>query len=1018
MSQSPATNSVPLPARTHALRLALVIGWVFGVLLMDLSTSRGLAVGILYTPAVLYTLVLRRVGLTITIAAVSVLLIISGWLLSPQAVQGFPEIYVTLNRLVSIMAVVATGWLVLSRVRAFNDLEHTNRSLHDLQSRVSTQNRLLNTASSVGALGGWELDFPSLELHWSDEVSRIHGLKPGEPPPPLAGALSFYHEDDREMVGNLVDAAIQEKTPFDFEARVMRVDGAVVWVRAVGQPVLDDQGNVQRLEGTFMDITKRKQADDAQRISLLRFKQLAESMPLIVWTADANGELDYVTQAFFDYAGFVLNPDHDGHWVNCLHPDDQETCLQRWADSVASGQPFQMQYRIRRNDGQYRWHQVRAVRMADHGTGELKWYGSVIDVHDQKLALQQVQALASRLQETLESITDAFFTLDVDWNFTFLNGRAEQVLHRSRHELLGRNVWHEFAPAVGTAFDIQYHRAMKEQVPVVFEQFYPPLDTWFEVHAYPSPNGLAVYFQDITSRRHAQSQIRLLEAAISHLNDVVIITEAEPINEPGPRIVYVNDAFERRTGYSRDEVIGKSPRILQGAKTSEIELRRIREALSNWDPVRTELVNYTKSGEPYWVEIEIVPLANEKGWFTHWVAVERDVTERHQLQERLQHLERMEAIGQLTGGVAHDFNNLLTVMLGNAELLIDDLADKPGLQSSARLIVQAGMQGAALTKRLLAFARRQPLEPRAVDVSQVVQRMCPLLERTLGDLINLEVVRAAGLWVAQVDPSQLEDSLLNLAINSRDAMLEGGRLTIETANAWINHDYAQSEPGLKPGQYVMIAVSDTGSGIAPENLGRLFEPFFTTKPKGKGTGLGLAMVYGFMKQSGGHVAVYSELGKGTTVKMYLPRTHENPAPDNFDELGVEPLAGGETVLVVEDDPLVRNFSTKQLASLGYRVLVAEHAAKALEILRSGESIDLLFTDVVMPGGMGGRELVQKALELRPELKVLYTSGYTENAIVHHGRLDPGVMLLNKPYRRVDLARKIRAALGGSTGERK
>lgn len=985
---------------------------------MDLSTSRGLAVGILYTPAVLYTLVLRRPGLTTTIAGVSLLLIVAGWLLSPPAVQGFPEIYVTLNRLVSMMAVVATGWLVLSRVRAFNDLANTNKSLNDLQSRVSTQNRLLNTASSVGVLGGWELDFPSLELHWSDEVARIHGLRPGEPPPPLAGALSFYHEDDRDMVGNLVDAAIQEQASFDFEARVVRADGAVVWVRAVGQPVLDNQGNVQRLEGTFMDITKRKQADDAQRISLLRFKQLAESMPLIVWTADAKGELDYVTQAFFDYAGFVLNAEHDGHWVNCLHPDDRDTCLTRWAESVSSGQPFQMQYRIRRNDGQYRWHQVKAVRMADHGTGELKWYGSVIDIHDQKLALQQVQALASRLQETLESITDAFFTLDVDWNFTFLNGRAEQVLHRSRHELLGRNVWEEFAPAVGTAFDIQYHRAMKEQVPVVFEQFYPPLDTWFEVHAYPSPNGLAVYFQDITSRRHAQSQIRLLEAAISHLNDVVIITEAEPISEPGPRIVYVNDAFERRTGYSGDEVIGKSPRILQGPKTSVLELRRIREALSNWDPVRAELVNYTKSGEPYWVEIEIVPLANEKGWFTHWVAVERDVTERHQLHERLQHLERMEAIGQLTGSVAHDFNNLLTVMLGNAELLHDDLADRPGLQSSAKLIVQAGLQGAALTKRLLAFARRQPLEPRAVDVNQVIQRMRPLLGRTLGELIELEIVRAAGLWAAQVDPSQLEDALLNLAINSRDAMPEGGCLTIETANAWINHDYAQSEPGLKPGQYVMLAVSDTGVGIEPSNLGRLFEPFFTTKPKGKGTGLGLAMVYGFMKQSGGHVAVYSELAKGTTVKMYLPRTHDSPDSDEHDEVRVEQSTGGETVLVVEDDPLVRTFSTNQLALLGYKVLVAEHALRALEILQSDQNIDLLFTDVVMPGGMGGRELVQKALELRPGIKVLYTSGYTENAIVHHGRLDPGVMLLNKPYRRVDLARKIRAALGGSTGERK
>lgn len=1019
MSQSPQ-SATELPARyqASAFQLALLFCWIVGVVLVDLSTNLGLAVGMLYAPAVMYTLVLRRMGLTWLVCAASVVLIFAGWWLSPPATDGFPHAYVAGNRLVSVVVVLITAWLVVSSVRAFNALAHSNQSLQNLQQRVSEQTRLLNTASAVGAVGGWELDFPSKELRWSDEVARIHGLQPGDPAPTLGNALAFYHENDRDMVSNCVDMAVQDRRPFDFEARVVRTDGRIVWVRAVGQPVLGEDGKVRRVEGTFMDITKRKEADDAQRISLLRFKQLAESMPLIVWTADSNGRLDYVTQAFFDYAGFVLTSENNGNWIDCLHPDDREPCSQQWWECIKSGATFQMRYRVRRHDGQYRWHQARAVRMLDHGTGERKWYGSVIDIHDERLAMEQVQSLATRLQETLESITDALFILDADWNFTYLNSRAEQVLHRKREELLGRNVWTEFAPAVGTAFDIQYRRAMKDQVPVVFEQFYPPLDTWFEVHAYPSPNGLAVYFQDITARRQADAQIRLLETAISRLNDVVIITEAEPITDPGPRIVYVNDAFERRTGYSRDEVIGKTPRLLQGPETSPAALAKIRQALANWDPVRTEVVNYTKSGEPYWVEIEIVPLSNDKGWFTHWVAVERDVTERRQLHERLQHLERMEAVGQLTGGVAHDFNNLLTVMLGNAELLAEYLHDKPSLQSSAKLIVQAGVQGASLTKRLLAFARRQPLEPCAVDVNQVVQRMEPLLGRTLGELIELEIVRAAGLWAALVDPSQLEDALLNLAINSRDAMPDGGRLTIETANTWINQDYADTEPDLKPGQYVMIAVSDTGTGIASENLGRLFEPFFTTKPKGKGTGLGLAMVYGFLKQSGGHVAVYSEVGKGTTVKMYLPRTREMPKPDDPEDVQLALSEGGETILVVEDDPLVRRFSTQQLGSMGYKVLVAEHAARALEILQSNEHIDLLFTDVVMPGGMGGRELAQKALEIKPDLRVLYTSGYTENAIVHHGRLDPGVMLLNKPYRRVDLARKIRAALGSPTGEGK
>lgn len=994
------------------------MAWVLVVLLIDVSASLGLAIGALYAPAVLYTLVLRRRGFTLATTFTAVVLILAGWLLSPPAVEGFPQAFVLANRLISIVVVVLTAGLVLARLKAFNELDQRTVSLEELQRRLGNQNRLLNVASTLGAMGGWELDVTSMELRWTDEVARIHGLKPGDRAPSLSDALGFYHEDDRDLVQNSVDAAIQDHEPFDVEARLVTMDGRLVWVKAVGQPVMGDDGKVLRVEGVFLDITKRKLADDAQRISLLRFKQLAESMPLIVWTANAQGELDYVTQAFFDYAGFGAANEDRSHWINTLHPDDRDNCVKVWSESIASGQTYHVQFRIRRHDGEYRWHEACAVRMADIGTGEQKWYGSAIDIHDQKLALQQVQSLADRLQETLESITDALFTLDTDWNFTYLNKRAEQVLHRTKEDLLGRNVWVEFEPAVGSAFDIEYHRAMREQVPVVFEQFYPPLDTWFEVHAYPSSKGLAVYFQDITARRQADAQIRLLETALAHLNDVIIITEAEPIGEPGPRIVYVNDAFERRTGYRPDEVIGRSPRILQGAETSRADLDRIRYSLEHWAPVRAELVNYTKSGEPYRVELEIVPLANDKGWFTHWVAVERDVTERHQLHERVQHLERMEAIGQLTGGVAHDFNNLLTVMLGNAEFLSEHLSHDDALQGSAKLIVQAGLQGASLTKRLLAFARRQPLEPRAVDVNQVLQRMQPMLARTLGNSVELELVRAAGLWVALVDPSQLEDALLNLVINAGDAMPEGGRLTLETSNAWISDEYAQSQPGLEPGQYVMLAVSDTGTGISPQDKARLFEPFFTTKPKGKGTGLGLAMVYGFLKQSGGHVAVYSEIGKGSTFKMYLPRTRLVPQAEPTNDSFELKSGKGETILLVEDDVLVRQFAYDQLDSLGYKVILANDPAHALEILRSGSVVDLLFTDVIMPGDMGGRELVEQARQIKPELKVLYTSGYTENAIVHHGRLDAGVLLLNKPYRRIDMARKIRAALDGRNGERK
>ncbi len=380
------------------------------------------------------------------------------------------------------------------------------------------------------------------------------------------------------------------------------------------------------------------------------------------------------------------------------------------------------------------------------------------------------------------------------------------------------------------------------------------------------------------------------------------------------------------------------------------------------------------------------------------------------LHARLLQSQRLEAVGQLTGGVAHDFNNLLTVVLGNADLLAAaDLRDDQRRQA-LDMLIGAAERGAVLTRQLLAFARKQPLAPSEVDVNQLVAGIDPMLRRTLGEHIEIEMVRGAGLWPAMVDPTQLESALLNLCLNARDAMPGGGRLTLETANAALDQRYADQHADVVPGQYTMVAVSDTGSGIEPAHLERVFEPFFTTKEKGKGTGLGLAMVYGFVKQSGGHVGIYSELGHGTTVKLYLPRAvgpRAEPAPP---AVAAELRGGAETVLVVEDDEPVRLLAGFELRAMGYRVIEAASGAEAMRLLEQGEVVDLLFTDIVMPGGMSGRELADAAWRLRPGLRVLFTSGYTENAIVHHGRLDAGLQLLPKPYRRADLARAVRVAL--------
>ncbi len=396
-------------------------------------------------------------------------------------------------------------------------------------------------------------------------------------------------------------------------------------------------------------------------------------------------------------------------------------------------------------------------------------------------------------------------------------------------------------------------------------------------------------------------------------------------------------------------------------------------------------------------------------------SLEQQRTDISELNTRLQQSQRMEAIGQLTGGVAHDFNNLLTVVLGNAELLAEQRDMDPRLRAMADSIVTAAQRGAELTQRLLAFARKQALDPKAVDINQLVGSLDPMLRRTLGAHIEIELIRAAGLWSALVDQGPLENALLNLCLNARDAMPDGGRLTLETANVRLDDEYVQRFGDVVPGQYVMLAVSDTGQGISPQNLQRVFEPFFTTKAKGKGTGLGLAMVYGFVKQSAGHLAIYSELGQGTTVKMYLPRATTSPTGQNAAPVVSSVAGGSETILLVEDDAAVRHYAVTALRSFGYKVIEAEDGPTALALLDQVGPLDLLFTDVVMPGGMNGRALADAARLKRPGLRVLYTSGHTENAIVHHGRLDVGAQLLSKPYRRSDLDRAVRAALSVPSG---
>ena len=490
------------------------------------------------------------------------------------------------------------------------------------------------------------------------------------------------------------------------------------------------------------------------------------------------------------------------------------------------------------------------------------------------------------------------------------------------------------------------------------------------------------------------------------------------ISNPLPMWIYdretlkfleVNDAAIANYGYARNEFL--TMRLTDIRPPADVD--RLLESLKNAAGTYEQSSNWRhrrKNGDIIQVDVYTHEIAI-RGHNAR-LAVALDVTQRNQAEEQLRQAQKMEAIGQLTGGVAHDFNNLLAIIQGNLELIQDRVKDDPKMREMIDYALRASERGASLTKRLLAYSRQQPLEPKVVDLGRLVPSMTDLLRRALGETIEVRAHMAPDLWKTRIDPHELEHALLNLAVNARDAMPNGGSLTIEAENTHLDETYAEANVEVVPGPYVMVAVTDTGTGMSKEVAARVFEPFFTTKPIGQGSGLGLSMVFGFVKQSGGHIKIYSEPGHGTTIRLYLPKATDAAATAETPVAEAAPtVSRSEVVLVVEDDADVRALVVGMVQSFGYRTIEADDGPAALALLERSGPVDLLFTDVVLPKGMTGSALAGHATARRPALKVLYMSGYTRNAILHNGVLDEGVQLITKPFRRTDLAEKIRQVLG-------
>ena len=794
----------------------------------------------------------------------------------------------------------------------------------------------------------------------------------------------MFHPDDRQRAWDTWNRSLSTGDPYHIEYRLRHSSGDYRWVLGRAQPVRDSGGGIARWYGTCTDIHDLKAADEARRASEERLRVALSAGSLGDWSWDSASDIVTMSEQAAALFGIAPGPVMTwGQMQAMLEPEDAARASAAVEEAMASRTDYSVEYRVRRPDGALVWvHAVGRPIFDDSG----KPAGMVGAVQDVTARRETEEALReqSRILETLNR-TGAAVAAELDLQ------RLVQLVTDAGVELTGAQFGAFFYNVFTDTGEALMLYSLSGADRSQFEQFGMPRAT---AVFHPTFVGEGIIRSDDIKKdpRYGQSDPHFGMPkghlpVTSYLAVPVISRSGEVIgglffgHSEGGRF---SEAHERLiSGIAAQAAIGiDNARLYQSAQKELADRMRAERDL--------RLLNDTLEQR-----------------------VADEVTRRSEAEEALRQAQKMETLGQLTGGVAHDFNNLLQIVTGNLDILQRSLPEEAGrLRRAAENAMRGAERATVLTQRLLAFSRRQPLAPRPINLNKLVGGMSELLHRTLGETIEVETVLASGLWRVEADPNQLENAMLNLAVNARDAMPDGGKLTIETANTHLDRGYTAQNSEVLPGQYVVICVSDTGAGMDPATVQRVFEPFFTTKEVGKGTGLGLSMVYGFVKQSGGHVKIYSEPGEGTTVKIYLPRLHGDHVEEEAeDEAPVPEGTREETILVCEDDDDVRAYSVEVLRELGYRVLEAHDGPSALRLLERQEGrVDLLFTDVVLPGGMTGAVLADEAKATRPELKVLFTTGYARNAIVHHGRLDPGVELITKPFSYAELAARVRDIL--------
>jgi PAS domain S-box-containing protein len=865
--------------------------------------------------------------------------------------------------------------------------------------RSSTRSALaerLREAEAAGGIGAFVFDLSTRDWAWSPPVATLFGFSGEKPPAAFDEWLKAVFVDDAPKIRHALDVA-RDSGNFYVEFRVKAGGGPFQWVAGKGQVAASGDGS-RILRGTVYDINERKQLEarllatnETLETRLGELREEARALEVLNRTGVAIGadlDLERLVQTVTDAGVELSGAQFGAFFYNIVGATGESYAL--YALSGAPREAFE-RFPMPRN--------TQVFEPTFRGTGVVRSPDILVDPRYGKMEPYRGMPPGHLPVRSYLAVPVVSRSGEVLGGLFFGHGQPGIFTARAERLLVG------LAAQAGVAIDNSHlYQTSQREVAArkEAEEKLLDLNRNLEQRALQRAEELA------SSTLRLEESERRFRLLVEGVNDYALF-----MLDPGGNVINWNPGAQRIKGYTREEIIGQhfSRFYTEEDRSNGVPTKALETARTT-GKFEAEGWRMRKEGTRFWASVVINAIRDASGEIVGFAKVTRDLTERRAAEERLTQSQKMEGIGQLTGGVAHDFNNLLTIIIGNLETVQqnvrEDGLDKSRLQRAVDNAMRGARRAEALTQRLLAFSRQQPLEPTSVDVGRLVSGMSDLLRRTLGEQIAVETVHAGGLWRAFADPNQLEVAILNLAVNARDAMPKGGKLTVETANVHLDEIYAATQAEVLPGQYVLLAVSDTGVGMAPDVKAKAFDPFFTTKDVGQGTGLGLSQVYGFVKQSRGHVKIYSEVGEGTTIKLYLPRHHSDA--DIEQEAVVHAITRGrrsETILIVEDDEDVRNYSSQTLRELGYSVLEAPHARAALQIIDAHPDIAVIFTDVGLPGGMNGRHLAEEARKRNPTIKILFATGYARNAIVHDGRLDPGVELLPKPFTQAALGAKLR-----------